>query len=135
MGLGKFIAGRIHQIRAQKSYVAAHPSWSSPDVARLCPLWGEDKETFSHAVLRCPEKAAARSRHLQGLTSVGADASLWSSVSLLSSLAAYIRATAINYPTDMFPSLPPSPASMVFPSPPASPFPVGLLSSSPPRGV
>ena len=25
MGLGKFIAGRIHQMRVQKSYLAAHP--------------------------------------------------------------------------------------------------------------
>ena len=135
IGLGKFIAGRIHQMRAQKSYLAAHPSWSSPDVARLCPLCGEEQETFSYAVLRCPAKDGARSRHLQGLTSVGPDAPLWSSISLLSSLAAYIKATATNYPPDMLPSLPRSPASMVFPSPPASPLPGGLLSSSPPRPV
>jgi len=135
MGLGKFMSGRIDQIRAQKSYLAAHPSWSSPDASRLCPLYGEEQETFSHAVICCPAKAAARSRHLQGLTSVGPDAPLWSSVSLLSSLAAYIRATATNYPPDMFPSLPPSPTSMVFPSPPTSPLPGGLLSSSPPRPI
>ena len=135
MGLGKFIAGRIHQMRAQKSYLAAHHSWSSPGASRLSPLCGEEQETFSHAILRCAAKAAARSRHLQGLTSVSPDAPLWSSVSLLSSLAAYIRATATNCPPDMFPSLPPSPASMVFPSPPSSPPPVGLLCSSPPRPV
>jgi len=135
MGLGKFIAGRIHLMRAQKSYLAAHPSWSSPDVARLCPLCDEEQETFSHAVLRCPAKAAARSCHIQGLTSVGPDPPLWFSVSLLSSLAAYIEATSTHYPPDMFPSLPPSPASMVFPSPPASPLPGGLRSSSLPRPV
>ena len=28
MGLGKFLAGRIYQMRAQKSYLAAHPWWS-----------------------------------------------------------------------------------------------------------
>ena len=27
MGLGKFVAGRIHQMRSGKSYLAAHPSW------------------------------------------------------------------------------------------------------------
>ena len=132
MGLGKFMAGRIHQMRAQKSYHAAHPSWSSPDASRLCPLCGEEQETFSHAVLCCPGKAAAWSRHLHGLTSVSPHTPLWFSVSLLSSLAAYIRATATNYPPDMFTSLPPSLASMVVPSPPTSPFPGGLLSSSPP---
>jgi len=88
MGLGKFIAGRIHQMRAQKSYLATHHSWSSPDASRFCPRCGEEQETFSHAILRCAAKAAARSRHLQDL-SVGPDYSpLWSSVSLLSSLAA-----------------------------------------------
>jgi len=135
IGLAKFMSGRIHQIRAQKSDLAAHPSWSSPDASSLCPLCGEEQETFSHAVLRCPAKAGARSRPLQRLTSVGPDAPLWSSGSLLSSLAAYIRATATNYPPDMFPSLPPSPASMVFPYPPTSPLPGGLLSSSPPHPV
>jgi len=135
MGLGKFMAGRIHQMRAQKSYLAAHPSWLSPGASRFCPLCGEEQETFSDAVQHCPAKAVARSRHLQGLTSVGPDAPLCSSVSLLSSLAAYLRATATNYPLDMFPSLPPSPAWMVFPSPPASSLPGGLLSSSPPSPV
>ena len=27
MGLGKFVAGRIHQMRAGKSYLAAQPTW------------------------------------------------------------------------------------------------------------
>ena len=31
MGLGKFMAGRIHQMRPQKSYLTAHPSWSRLD--------------------------------------------------------------------------------------------------------
>ena len=31
MGLGKFVAVRIHQMRAGKSYLAAHPTWRSPD--------------------------------------------------------------------------------------------------------
>ena len=129
------MGGRIHQMRAQKSYLAAHPSWSSPHASRVCPLCGEEQEAFSHAILRCPAKAAAKSRHLQGLTSVGPEAPLWSLVSHLSSLAAYIRATATNYPPDMFSSLPPSPASMVYPSPLTSPLPGGLLSSSPSRPV
>jgi len=116
-------------MRAQKCYLAAHPAWSSSDVPRLCPLCGEEQETFSHTVLRCLAKAALRSRHLQSLTSVGPDTPLWSSVSLLISLAAYIRPTATNYPLHMFLSLLPALTSIVFPSPPASPLPGGLLSS------
>jgi len=76
IGLGKFIAGRIDQIRAQKSYLAAHPSWSASGVSRLCPLCREEQETFSHVILRCPLKAAPRSRHVLGLTSVDPDAPL-----------------------------------------------------------
>ena len=65
MGLGKFMPGRIYQMRSQKSYVAAHPSWFNADYSRQCPLCGDKPETFSHAILRCPTMASARARHLQ----------------------------------------------------------------------
>jgi len=29
MGLGKFVAGRIHQMRARQGYLTAHPTWRS----------------------------------------------------------------------------------------------------------
>ena len=38
MGLGKCMAGRIHPMRSQKSYLAAHPSWFNADDSQLCPL-------------------------------------------------------------------------------------------------
>jgi len=134
MGLGKFIAGRIHQMRAQKSYLAAHPSWSNSHIPKHCPMCGEEEETFSHAILRCQSTSFHRGHLLQGFTSVGLDSPLWTSKDLLLALAAFIRATGTNYPPDMFPSLPPSPASMVFPSSPSS-CPVGLFSSSPLRAI
>jgi len=130
MGLGKFIAGRIHQMRAQKSYLAAHPAWSSLDIPKHCPRCGEEEETFSHGILRCQSPSFHREPLLQSLTSVGPDSPLWTDKDLLLALAAFIRATATNYPPDMFPSLPPSLASMVFPSSPISP-PAGLFFSSP----
>jgi len=37
MGLGKFVAGRIHQMRAGKSYLAVHPTWRSIDADTTCP--------------------------------------------------------------------------------------------------
>ena len=64
MGLGKFMAGRIHQVRSLKSYLAAHPSWFNAVDSWLCPLCGDEPATFSHAILRCPVKAPARARHL-----------------------------------------------------------------------
>ena len=42
MGLGKFMAGRIHQMRAQKSYLAAHLSWFDTSPSKLCPLCGDE---------------------------------------------------------------------------------------------
>ena len=59
MGLGKFIAGCIHQMRSQKSYLAAHPSLFNANDSRLCRLCGDEPLTFSHAILRCPVKASA----------------------------------------------------------------------------
>ena len=133
MGLGKFMAGRIHQMHSQKSYLAAHRSWFNAHDSSLCPLCGDEPEIFSHAILRCPAKASARARHLQGVCSVGPDAPLWSSSSLLLSLAAFIKATGTAFPPDMLPSSPPSsPVSMVFPSSPVGPTPVALLASTPP---
>ena len=135
MGLGKFMAGRIHQMRAQKSYLAAHPSWFDTSPSKLCPLCGDEEETFSHAILRCPAKATTWLCHLQGVSSVAPDSPLWSSIPLLLALASYIKETGTNFPPDMPPGLPPSPASMVLPSSPPAPPPLGLFASSPPRPV
>jgi len=37
MGFGKFVAGRIHQMRSGKSYLSAHASWDNPDADSSCP--------------------------------------------------------------------------------------------------
>jgi len=52
----------------------------------------------------------------QGLSDVGPDFPLWTFKELLLAITAFIRATATNYPPTIFPSLPPSLASMVFPA-------------------
>src|SRR5437879_4277381 len=103
MGLGKFMAGRIHQMRAQKSYLAAHPSWSDgPAPTRLCPCCGEEEETFTHAVLRCPARAPQWARLLQGVTDLAPAAPIWSSPPLLLTRTSYVRSTRTNFPPDMF---------------------------------
>jgi len=38
MGLGKLVAGRIHQLRAGKSYLAAHPTWRPPTPTPPAPI-------------------------------------------------------------------------------------------------
>jgi len=59
MGVGKFVAGRIHQMRAGKSCLAAHPTWRSPDADTSCPRCGLEPETFEHAILSCPRDSTA----------------------------------------------------------------------------
>jgi len=56
MGLGKFVAGRIHQMRSAKSYLAAHPSWSDEDPNLSCPRYEIEPDTFHHAILSCPAR-------------------------------------------------------------------------------
>ena len=57
MALPKFLAGRIHQMRSGKSYLAAHrPAWSRDPVLPTCPRCSAEDETFTHAVLRCPPR-------------------------------------------------------------------------------
>ena len=121
-------------MRAQKSYLAAHPSWSNPLAPKHCPRCGNKDETISHAILRCHSTSDKRERLLQGFSDVGPESPLWTSKTLRLALASFIMATGKNFPPDMFPSLPPSPASMVPPSSPAVPF-RDIFASSPPRPI
>ena len=57
MGLDKFIAGRIHQMRSGKSYLAAHPSWFNENPDTTCPGCASAPETLEHAVLYRPDKS------------------------------------------------------------------------------
>jgi len=83
MGLGKVIAGRIHQMRACKSYLATHWTWRSPDANTSCPRSGLEPKTFEHDILTCPSPQGAGSPLLHGISSFGQDPPLWSSVPLL----------------------------------------------------
>ena len=78
MGLDKFDACRLQQIRSGKSYLRAHPSWDN-DSPPPCPRCKEAPETFAHAILHCPAKQRARTRHLLGVLDMGPNAPVWSS--------------------------------------------------------
>jgi len=98
MGLGKFVAGRFHQMRAGKSYLAAHPTWRSPDGDTSCPRCGLEPETFVHAILSCRWRQHSRSPLLHRVTDVGPEAPLWSSLPLLKRLATFIGVTSTGFP-------------------------------------
>ena len=103
MGLGKFVAGRIHQMRSGKSYLAAHLSWDSPDSDTSCPWCSEAPQTLEHAILSCPPSARQRSRLLQGVSDLAPEAPIWSDQQLLIALAEFIRTTATGFPPGMPP--------------------------------
>jgi len=101
MGLSKFDAGRLHQMRSGKSYLRAHPSCDD-HAPSTCPSCGEAPESFVHAILHCSAKKPARTRHLRGVSGIGPDAPIWSSVALLGALTCFIRSTATAFPPGMF---------------------------------
>ena len=101
MGLDKFSASRLHQMRSGKSYLRAHPSWDN-DTPTTCPSCQNAPETFEHAILHCPAKQPARTRHLQGVLDIGPDAPVWSSATLLGALARFIMSTATVFPRACF---------------------------------
>jgi len=103
MGLGKFVARRIHEMTAGKSYLAAHATWRSPDADTSCSRCGLEPETFEHAILSCPSRQHGRSRLLHGVTDVGPEVPLWSSLPLLKRLATFIGVTSMGFPPTMFP--------------------------------
>jgi len=101
MGLDKFSAGRLYQMRSGKSYLRAHPSWDS-DVPTTCPACQSAPETFAYAILHCSAEEPASTRHLQGVVDVGPDCPVWYSAALLGALARLIMATATAFPPGMF---------------------------------
>jgi len=124
MGLGKFIAARIHQMRAGKCYLTAHPTLRSANGDTSCPGCSLEPETFEHAILTCPSRQGTRSCLLHGVSSIGQDAPLWSTLPLLKRLATFISVTSTGFPPTMLPpntppSSPPLPLSRLAVPPPA----------------
>ena len=103
MGLSKFLAGRVHQMRSGKSYLAAHPSWFNRELPSLCPRCRTSPETFEHAVLHCKSRSRQKELNLPGLDSLDADSPIWSSDQLVADLARFILATSTGFPPDLFP--------------------------------
>ena len=104
MGLPKFLAGRIHQMRSGKSYLAAHrPAWQDEPVEATCPRCSSEEESFAYAVFSCPPRAWAKTRFLPGVTTLDQESPIWSSPSLVVALAKFIKATATAFPDNMPP--------------------------------
>src|SRR6266566_9579484 len=94
----KFMAGRVSQMRAHKSYLRAHPSWAQSN-SSLCPLCEESDQDFEHAILYCPALSNARELYIPNIDSIGPVSSLWENELQLASLAEFIKTTRTNFPT------------------------------------
>ena len=117
MGLDKFIAGRLHQMGAHKSYLAAHPSWWSEDPDTSCPRCRSGEETFEHAILHSLARFRLMDRYLEPTLAIHADSPLWDNKEHLQALSQYLSATRTGFPPEMAPSPLPSPAPSRAPSP------------------
>jgi len=129
MGLGRFVAGRIHQMRSGKSYRAAPTSWENPDHDTTCPLCSDVPQSFEHAILSCPSTAGQRSRLLQGLSDLGPEAPMRSDQQRHIGLAEFIRVTATGFALGM-PQLPPLLGTLFFTLSPPPPYLPCVLESS-----
>ena len=117
MGLDKFLAGRLHQICAHKSYLAAHTSWSSENPDPSYHRYRSDAETFEHAILHCPASSCPRDPNLEPALSLSADSPFWDNKAHLHALGQYLSATRTGFPPEMAPSPLPSRASSPFLTP------------------
>ena len=101
MGPGKFVVGRIHQMRSAKSYLAAHPSWFDQDPDLNSPRCGTKPETFRHAILTCHARTGDGDPLLKEVSSLEDHTALWSDPHLIRALGEYITHTKTGFPPDM----------------------------------
>jgi hypothetical protein len=125
MGLGKFMAGRLHQMPSMNSYLSAQRSWFDKDEPDTCPRCSKAPETFTHAILECPAVQPLRTRLLLSVSSIAPSPRLWSSILLLREIQAFVSAAMVGCPhsfPDPWVSSPPAiPISPPRPLPPPGP--------------
>jgi len=103
MGLGKFVAGRIHQMRTAKAYLAAHASWFDENPNPTCPRCETGPESFQHAILTCPARSRVRDILLKEISSMAHEAKISSDPLLIRALGEYITDTKTGCPPDILP--------------------------------
>ena len=132
IGLGKFMAGHIHQSGPRRATWPPTPPGSTPSSAPCAVMKRRRSATPSSDARPRPMPGYATSKALPRLprtppSSSHPPSSLpWPPI---------LERLAPTSPRTCPPELPPSPASMVFPSSPPAPSPLRLFASSPPRPV
>lgn len=99
--LHKFVATRIHQIRANKSYLRAQKSWINLHLPATCQRCHSADETAEHGILLCPATMAYRPDPLLSAKSLD---EIWYDLPLTYALGAFIIASKVGYPVRDVPS-------------------------------
>ena len=98
IGLGQFAAGRIHQIRAAKTYMAPQCSSFHENPNTTCPHCKTEPESFEQVILTCPTGSRARDLWLKDVSSLKPDAPLWTDPHHTQALDQYITNTTTGLP-------------------------------------
>ena len=104
MTLPKFMARRVNQMRANKSYLNAQTDWSNQDRDHTCPRCGQESETFLH-VVQCPSLEGDRRGKNMQTFNIALDLGLWKGnkkgIKLWDEFSSYVMRNGINFPVKM----------------------------------
>ena len=102
MTLPKFKAGRIHQMRANKSYLKAQKDWSNQDQDPRCDRCGQHDQTFQHIITTCPALEPKRRGRDPEIFNIGRDSMLWKGdkpgKALMKEFSVHVMKNLINFP-------------------------------------
>jgi len=102
MTLPKFKAGRIHQMRANKSYLKAQKDWSNQDQDPRCDRCGQADQTFRHIITDCPALASVRHGRDPEIFNIGRESALWKGdkpgKALMKEFSGHVMKNLINFP-------------------------------------
>lgn len=104
MTVPKFVAGWVHQIRANKSYTNAQTDLANQGGDPTCPWCGQELEMFLH-IVQCPTlEGDRRGKNIQAFN-VAPDSGLWKGnkkgMKLLNEFLSYVMRNRINFPVRM----------------------------------
>lgn len=92
----KFVTGRFHQTRSEKSYHTVQQYWATCHLSPICPRCFQELATFNHTILQYLPQPAKRGRLIPGLTSLN---NIWTFLPLTAATDQYITVTKTGYPT------------------------------------
>lgn len=95
MSFDKFIGGRFHQFRAQKSYLSAHQSWHYRSLSTHCPRCHDTPEDLHHALIECKLRDLQRHKFIPYLEEVD---DIWTSFPKLLKVIQYMHSTKTSFP-------------------------------------